>query len=134
MTCVLTYGCSFRYYIQMGISDRLKLIRKKVRYKQKELSDILGVTNGYICDLERGIKFPSKLLIKAYCSILNVNEEWLLTGQGKMFDSDKKAGVDIVGRIESLYALKNNGAITEEEFNLLKNKLLSPLKGKGTDA
>ena len=116
------------------VNENIKLVRKTLRYKQKDVAKELGLSQHHLSDIERGLKKPSTILIKSYCCHYGVNEELLLTGQGKMFDSDKKAGVYIVGKIESLYALKNNGAITEEDFNLLKNKLLSPLKGKGTDA
>jgi len=64
---------------------RYKTIRKELKLKQKDVAEMLGVTNGYICDIERGEKTPSALFVNAFCSIFKVNKGWLETGEGKPF-------------------------------------------------
>ena len=114
---------------QAVIAKNFKLVRKTLRYKQVDIAKELGIRQHYLSDIERGVKNPSNVLIKLFCCRFRVNENWLLTGQGEMLDTDKKASVDIVGKIEAIDALKEKGSITDTEFHILKNKLLAPLKG-----
>jgi len=116
------------------LADRLISVRKKKRYKQKDVANCLGITPKYICDLEKGRSKPSELFIKAYCLKFNVNEEWLKTGQGDMLNEVKNEDEDILSKLKDMATLLRQGIITETELKLLKNKLLSPLKGTGTDA
>jgi len=65
--------------------NRFRAARKELKYKQKDVASKLGVTYGYVCDVECDVKKPSKLYINAFCSIFHVNPEWLATGKGDMF-------------------------------------------------
>jgi len=119
----------------MDIPERLKLIRKKARLKQKEIAKLLGVTQGYVCDIERGAKKPSPMLRSLYCKTFNINSNWLETGEGSMFfngcekqPTHNESAVDIVGKLQAIDSLKANNSITESEFLLLKTNLLAPLK------
>ena len=112
------------------IYENFKLSRKSLRYKQRDIAQKLGIGRAYISAIERGVKTPSKLLIKAYCGILDVNEEWLLTGKGDMLKKKmaKPSYIDIITKVQELDTLKEKGSITDSEFHLLKTNLLAPLK------
>jgi transcriptional regulator with XRE-family HTH domain len=43
-------------------SRELKTLRKKYRFSQRALGDLLGVSEQHIYYLERGIRIPSKTL------------------------------------------------------------------------
>ena len=118
-------------YNILMIHTRLKNVRKALRYKQRDIAKLLGVGQGYISPLERGIRQPSELLVKAYCAIFNVNEDWLKTGEGDMFKKgaiQQKGSEDIFSKLKELLIIRQKGYITETEYQLLKDNLLAPLK------
>lgn len=50
-----------------------------------------GIQHSTLSEIERGIGSITERTIIAICSIYNVNEEWLKTGNGEMFNTiDKK--------------------------------------------
>lgn len=52
---------------------------------QKDLGDILGITNGAVSDIERGKAILTDRNISLICEKLNINKEWLKSGSGNMF-------------------------------------------------
>lgn len=69
------------------MNDRIKALRKELKMSQDVFAEKLGLTKNYISLVENGNRNLSEQSIKVLCSILNVNEEWLRTGSGKMFNS-----------------------------------------------
>lgn len=47
----------------------IKYLRKKNNYTQKSLGKILGVTNGYLSEVENGIKEPTDIMCLAFSII-----------------------------------------------------------------
>lgn len=54
---------------------------------QEEFSKRIGLSRNFIAQVEIGTKTPSDRTISDICREFNVNEEWLRTGNGKMFKS-----------------------------------------------
>lgn len=54
---------------------------KKVRFAEQ-----IGVDQSYMTKLSKGAGQPSDLLITSICREFNVNEKWLRTGEGEMFN------------------------------------------------
>ena len=71
------------------MKDRLKLLRKELNLTQQELADKLGIKRTTIGNYEVGRNEPVDSVISLICDRLNVNEEWLRTGAGEMFVSQK---------------------------------------------
>ena len=69
------------------MNERIKALRKELKMSQDVFAEKLGLTKNYISLVENGNRNLSEQSIKVLCSILNVNEEWLRTGNGKMFKS-----------------------------------------------
>ena len=67
-----------------GISLRLKQARKQKGYTQDSLAKAIGVSRGVISTIEYNKVTPQPLVIHAICSVLQIQEEWLLTGNGRM--------------------------------------------------
>jgi DNA-binding transcriptional regulator YiaG len=61
---VLTKPNTVRYNIDMRkwTSRELKTLRKKYKFSQRALGDLLGVSEQHIYYLERGARIPSKTL------------------------------------------------------------------------
>ena len=78
------------------MKERFKLIRKSKKITQQAFANSLGLSQNFIAQIEMGTKTPSERTIKDICREFHVNETWLRTGEGEMFDkslSDELAGV-----------------------------------------
>ncbi len=72
----------------MQLSDRIKKIRKDIKFSQLAFSSVLGVSRSHVSNIETGAVKPSEQLIKLICAKFEINETWLRTGEGKYYDSD----------------------------------------------
>ena len=83
------------------MNERIKEIRKKEGLSQQKFADKLGIARGNIAAYEVGKNAPSDAVISLICSKFNVNEKWLRTGNGEMYQySDSDEYSDIVARID----------------------------------
>jgi transcriptional regulator with XRE-family HTH domain len=53
---------------------------------QAEFGEVLGVSRDVIANLETGRVEPSQVIVNAVCREFNIDESWLRTGEGKMFN------------------------------------------------
>ena len=68
------------------MNERIALIRKEAGLTQEEFgAKVGGLSRNYIWMVEKGDRVPSDRTISDICRIFNVNEEWLRTGEGEMF-------------------------------------------------
>lgn len=67
------------------MNNRLKEIRRTLHMTQKELGDVLGITNGAVSDIEKGKAALTERNISLICEKLNIDKDWLKSGTGDMF-------------------------------------------------
>lgn len=72
-------------------SDRIKALRKALaaeygKCTMEDFGERIGVSRDVIANLEYGRVEPSELIIKSICRTYDVNETWLRTGEGEMFN------------------------------------------------
>lgn len=67
------------------MNERIKLLRKTLDLTQREFANKLGMKQNTIATYEMGRSNPSEPTITHICKEFNVNEKWLRTGIGKMF-------------------------------------------------
>lgn len=67
------------------MNQRLKTIRKSNNMNQEEFGKKLGVTKTAISKMELGTYNITDSMIKLVCREFTINEDWLRTGQGKMY-------------------------------------------------
>ena len=78
---------SFRYPKKMDdITQRIKLLRETLGISQRDFCKLLSLSGGYIANIEAKLRQPNDRLIKLIVSEFNVNEDWLLTGKGEIFN------------------------------------------------
>lgn len=65
---------------------RIKLAREALNLSQREFGEKLGVSRDVISNIEYGRVQPKKLLLQHMCQQYKINEHWLETGEGEMFD------------------------------------------------
>lgn len=53
--------------------SRLKELRKEKQLSQRQLSEILGVSEDYIYMIERGLRSPSIKLAKKICAFFDIS-------------------------------------------------------------
>lgn len=66
--------------------SRIKIAREALHLSQREFGEKLGVSRDVISNIEYGRVQPKKLLLQHMCQQYKINEHWLETGEGEMFD------------------------------------------------
>lgn len=68
------------------MKDRLKKLRKELDLTQQAFADKIGMKQNTIAQYEMGRTTPSDAIIFSICREFGVDENWLRTGEGKMFE------------------------------------------------
>lgn len=68
------------------MKDRIKKIRKELDLTQQEFADKIGIKRNSLANYETGRNTPMDAIVTSICREFNVNEEWLRTGKGEMFN------------------------------------------------
>ena len=76
------------------MNERIKKIRKFFNLTQQEFSDRLKIKRGTIASYEIGRNEPIDAVISLICREFNVNEAWLRTGEGNMFNKTESSAVE----------------------------------------
>lgn len=70
--------------------NRIKALRKELGLSQEEFGNRLGLTRGAITNLEYGKTEAKPLFIDLVCKTYGVRRDWILNGDGKMFEPDTR--------------------------------------------
>ena len=77
----------------MNINERIKQIRKDVKLSQEEFATKINLAGNSISRIENGSRNPSERTLSDICQRFNVNKDWLLTGNGEMYDENNTLGI-----------------------------------------
>lgn len=72
---------------------RIKKLRIALKMSQDDIGKKLGVTRAAISRLENGERNVTEQMVLAICREFNVNEKWLRTGEGEMFEKRNNVAV-----------------------------------------
>lgn len=81
------------------MNERIKELRKSLGLTQLEFGEQVGVKANTIGNYEIGLRTPSDAVIRAICREFNVNENWLRTGDGEMFNPQDEKLAAFVGSL-----------------------------------
>lgn len=70
------------------MGERIKELRKFLHLTQKEFGERIGVKGNTIAQYESGRNNPVDSALALICREFNVNENWLRTGEGEMFNPE----------------------------------------------
>ena len=70
------------------MNERIRELRLALHLTQQQFSDQISISRGSLANIETGKKTPSALIINAICREFCVSREWLLSGEGKMFNGE----------------------------------------------
>lgn len=96
----------------MAIGKRIKNLRNNLKITAKDFADVLQIPLRTIGSYERDEAQPSSKFFNALINIYRVNINWLLTGQGNVFLSEK-AEIDM----SFIALLKDRFNLSAEEIN-----------------
>lgn len=68
------------------MNTRIKQLRKTLSLTQSDFGAKIGLTGAAITRIEKGNNNPSEQTVLSICREFNVNEEWLRTGNGDIFE------------------------------------------------
>ena len=101
------------------MKQRIKLLRKELGLTQQEFADKLGIKRTTIGNYELGRNEPVDSVISLICDRCHVNETWLRTGDGDMFEQ--------VSRDDELLRLIDE-SMTEESGEFKRRLALAIMK------
>lgn len=101
----------------MEIKDRIKEIRNKYNMTQQEFADKLGIKRNTIATYETGKSNPSDSAVMLICREFNINEDWIRTGNGEMFNPES---TDTLDQLAAEYGLSDIASAMVKCFINLK--------------
>ena len=69
--------------------ERVRAVRKQLGLSQTEFAARMGMTQGYVTNIERNIREVNARLAKLICDTYSVSETWLVSGEGDMFQDNE---------------------------------------------
>ena len=82
------------------INQRIKMLRKNLNLTQKEFAQKICVSTSFQTLIEIEKKNINDRIIKLIVAAFGVNEAWLRTGEGEMFEKDITPNYKITETIE----------------------------------
>ena len=78
------------------MKDRIKQIRKENKLTQVEFGERIGVKGNTVTGYETGLRNPTDAVLHSICREFFINENWLRTGNGEMYDIPEDEVASIV--------------------------------------
>lgn len=78
---------------------RIAEVRKAVNLTQEKFAAQLGLSRNFLWMIEKGDRVPSDRTIADICREFNVNENWLRTGEGEMFNPQDEKLAAFIGSL-----------------------------------
>lgn len=74
--------------------ENVRSLRKHLKLSQNAFGEQLGVSRSVVNNWERGAVEPTEMVIMHIRNTFNVNEHWLRTGEGEMFQETAQSYVE----------------------------------------
>ena len=88
----------------MTINKRIVELRHTLKLSQRAFAKEVYVSNGYLAGIEIGNNKVKERLIHLISNAFSVNKHWLLTGEGRMFNSTPEEKMErMTGLFNELY-------------------------------
>ena len=103
------------------MNERIALVRKSLGLTQEKFAEQVGLSRNFMWMIESGTRVPSDRTISDICREFNVNETWLRTGEGEMFNQ--------ITRSEKITAFLTDIAVDEgDDFKRRFVEMLAELE------
>jgi len=84
----------------MTTGERIRQLRQTINLTQTKFAERIGISASYVAEIELGNKPANDRTMRLISMEYNVDEHWLRTGEGRMYDEN--ADINIV-KITSLF-------------------------------
>lgn len=112
----------------MEIKERLKIIRKQYfNLTQAQFGERIGLKPTAIGQMEAGERNITRRTIILICEKYNINEEWLCTGKGEVFDNANDNSFEKLIQVENLDELDKKIIIEYSKLKPDQRKLVRKL-------
>ncbi len=98
--------------MQEGIPKRIQLVRKLLNLSQEEFAKKLGISRGYLANIEKGLRTPPDRILKLISQTFGVSYEWLKEGKGEIWTKEPEVTVRDLEIIE--YIIRKLKELEEE--------------------
>ena len=103
-----------------NIKDRIKAIRLNNSLTQQAFAESIGVSQGYLSELEKGTKTPSETCLIAISYCYEINMDWLLSGKGDITSPSAKQTLNLSFLKEVIEAVET--VLDQESKRLVPDK------------
>ena len=111
------------------MNERIRELRKELRLTLDKFGERIGLKKSALSLIENGKNGVTDQVFKAICREFNVNDEWLRTGEGDMFNLplDETAAIvaDILDESNPLYDLILSIAKTYQQLDDSSQKVIN---------
>lgn len=97
----------------MTIGERIKVLRKEKNLSMEDFGSIIGMGKSAVSRIENGVNGTTDQTIRSICREFGVNERWLRTGEGEMFEHTRASVLD---RLSTEYDLSREQRSVIEAF------------------
>ena len=97
------------------MNERIRLLRKELGLNQSDFGNKIGVKQGTVAGYESGARTPLDAVVSSFCREYDVNEDWLRTGEGEMFEQ----------MTEQQKLLKYTGMLLKDKDSAIVNAIQS---------
>ena len=97
------------------MNERIRLLRKELGLNQSDFGNKIGVKQATVAGYESGARTPLDAVVSSICREFDVNEEWLRTGEGEMFEQ----------MTEQQKLLKYTGMLLKDKDSAIVNAIQS---------
>lgn len=95
------------------MNERIKELRLSLGLTLDAFGERIGIGKSSVSKIEKGINGTTDQTIKSICREFNVDEHWLRTGEGDMFQQDSQS---IIDRLTTEYDLSNRDRAVVSAF------------------
>ena len=84
------------------MNERIKAVRKALGLTMEQFGEKIGMGKSSVSKIEKGLNSTTEQTIKSICREFGVNETWLRTGSGEMFNQSEDS---VLNRLAEEYHL-----------------------------
>lgn len=111
------------------MNTRLKMIRQQYKMSQEEFGKKIGIeSRSHISALEKGNRNITDRIVNDICREFGINEEWLRTGKGEIYqiseDETAKIVSDLLGKSNPFYDIILDITKTYQQLDPKSQKVL----------
>lgn len=90
----------------MNIGERIRILRKQLGLTQTEFAEKICITQSHLASNETGKRQVTDRTIQLICNEFGVNEQWLRTGEGEIFNQENES---LIHQLVDKYHLSSTG-------------------------